>query len=213
MEGSPLPKLRLLVADDEILVRQGLCGLLALESDFEVVGQAGTGAEAIEQARRLKPDVILMDIQMPVMNGVQATKTLVEEQLGVRILVLTTFSEDALVIQAVQAGAHGYLLKDSGAKQIAAAIRSIAQGYMTLDSDISDKLLQQQKPRDRAPLEKLTAREMQVLQLLSQGKTNAEIGSSLGITDKTVRDHVGNILLRLNLRDRTQAALWAQQNL
>jgi DNA-binding NarL/FixJ family response regulator len=213
VEGSPVPKLRLLVADDEILVRQGLCGLLALEADFEVVGQAGTGAEALEQARRLKPDVILMDIQMPVMNGVEATKVVMQEQPATRILVLTTFSEDALVVQAVQAGAHGYLLKDSGAKQIASAVRSIAQGYMTLDSAVSERLLQQSKPRDRAPLEKLTAREMQVLQLLSEGRTNAEIGASLGITDKTVRDHIGNILFRLNVRDRTQAALWAQQNL
>lgn len=208
-----MSRLRLLVADDEILVRQGLCGLLSLESDFDIAGQVGNGAEALEQARLLKPDVILMDIQMPIMNGVEATKAIVAENGEARILVLTTFSDDALVIQAVQAGAKGYLLKDSGAKQIASAIRSIAQGYLTLDSDVSDKLLQQPKPRDRELLEKFTAREREVLQLLKQGRTNAEISAALGITEKTVRDHVGNILWRLNVRDRTQAALWAQQNL
>lgn len=204
-----MPRLRLLVADDEILVRQGLCGLLALESDFDIVGQVGNGAEALEQARLLKPDVILMDIQMPVMNGVEATRAIVADNDDARILVLTTFSDDALVIQAVQAGAKGYLLKDSGAKQIASAIRSTAQGYLTLDSDVSDKLLQQSQPRGSELLQRFTARERQVLELLKQGRTNAEISAKLGITEKTVRDHVGNILFRLNVRDRTQAALWA----
>jgi DNA-binding NarL/FixJ family response regulator len=206
-------KLRLLVADDEILVRQGLCGLLALEPDFEIVGQAANGAEALEQARSLAPDVILMDIQMPMMNGVEATRNVLAERLPARVLVLTTFSEDTLVVQAMQAGAHGYLLKDSGARQVAAAIRAIAQGYTAVDSEVSHTLVPQPKSSEHPLLGRFTAREKEVLQLLREGATNAEIATRLGITEKTVRDHIGNILSHLNLRDRTQAALWAAQNL
>lgn len=212
LERHLLSKLRLLVADDEVLVRQGLCGLLALEPDFEVVGQASNGAEAIEQALRLQPDIVLMDIQMPVMNGVQATRELRQKMENVRIVMLTTFSDDALVVQAVQNGAHGYLLKDSGGKQLAAAIRTASIGYMTLNSDVAGKLLHHATPA-ASPAAGLTAREREVLSLLSKGRTNKEISKELQITEKTVRDHVSNILAHLNLRDRTQAALWAQQNL
>ena len=201
------------MADDEILVRQGLCGLLSLEPDFEIVGQAGNGAEASELARKLTPDVVLMDIQMPVMNGVEATREILANLAGTRVLVLTTFSEDALVVQAMQAGAQGYLLKDSGARQIAAAIRSTAQGYMTINPAVTEKLLRQPRHSSEADLSMFTNREREVLQYLSKGSTNSEIAVGMGISEKTVRDHVSNILNRLNLRDRTQAALWAQEHL
>lgn len=200
------------MADDEVLVRQGLCGLLALEPDFEVVGQASTGAEAVEAVKRLRPDVVLMDIQMPVMNGVEATRILISENAETRVLILTTFSEDVLVVQAIQSGAKGYLLKDSGSKQVAAAIRSIAQGYMTLGAEVSGRLLQR-ATSDARLNSKLTTRETEVLRLLREGRSNREIAERLSIADKTVRDHVSSILAQLNLRDRTQAALWAQQNL
>lgn len=207
-----MSKLRLLVADDEVLVRQGLCGLLALEPDFEVVGQASNGAEAIEQAQKLQPDIVLMDIQMPVMNGVQATRELRATMKDVRIVVLTTFSDDELVVQAVQSGAHGYLLKDSGGKQLAAAIRSAAIGYMTLNPGVADKLLQHTSS-ESPQANGLTRREREVMGLLSKGRTNKEISEALQITEKTVRDHISNVLAQLNLRDRTQAALWAQEHL
>lgn len=208
-----LQKLRLLVADDEILVRQGLCGLLALEEDFEVVGQVSNGADALAAAVELNPDVVLMDIQMPVMNGVEATMRLRDEHPAIRVLVLTTFADDALVVQAMQAGAAGYLLKDSGAKQVSSAIRAVAQGYMALDSDVSGKLWQAAKAGRTPELERFTPREREVLAKLAEGKTNADIAAEFGVTEKTVRDHIGNILANLNLRDRTQAALWAQKHL
>ena len=201
------------MADDEILVRQGLCGLLTLEDDFEIVAQVGNGADALEAALAMKPDIVLMDIQMPVMNGVEATQRLREQQPGTRVLVLTTFAEDVLVFQAMQAGAAGYLLKDSGAKQLSSAIRAISQGYTALDSDVSHKLWEATNVVSSAELEKFTPREREVLLCLAQGKSNAEMATELRVTEKTIRDHVGNILARLNLRDRTQAALWAQKEL
>lgn len=208
-----MEKLQLVVADDEVLVRQGLCGLLSLEPDLEVVGQAANGAEAVEMVRRLKPSVVLMDVQMPVMNGVEATRQIISECPESKVLILTTFSEDALVVQAIQSGAHGYLLKDSGGKQVAAAIRSIALGYMTLGQDVSRKLVENaQSSRQLDSASKLTPREIEVLNLLAKGATNRDIAQQLSITEKTVRDHVSNILGQLNLRDRTQAALWAKEH-
>lgn len=206
-----MSKLRIVVADDEVLVRQGLCGLLSLESDMEIVGEASNGAEVIDVVNRLHPDVVLMDIQMPVMNGVEATKALTAAHSNTRVLMLTTFDDDVLVVQAVQNGAHGYLLKDSGVKQLAAAIRTISLGYMTLGSQVSEKLLQNTTAAVRTDSPKLTPRELEVLHLLSEGKTNREIADQLSITEKTVRDHVCNILEELQLRDRTQAALWAKE--
>jgi len=205
-------KLRLIVADDETLVRQGLCGLLALEADFEIVGEAANGMAALNAVRLLRPDVVLMDIQMPLMDGVEATRAIMKENLQSRILILTTFSDDALIVQAIQNGAHGYLLKDSGAKQIAAAVRSIALGYMTLGTTVGEKLVQSVSVPPPEANPKLTAREAEVLGLLAKGHTNREIAENLHITEKTVRDHVCRILAKLGLRDRTQAALWAQKH-
>lgn len=203
-------KLRLIVADDETLVRQGLCGLLSLEADFEIVAEAANGADALAAIRRFKPDVVLMDIQMPQMNGVEATRAIVAEQLHTRILILTTFSDENLIVEAIQSGAHGYLLKDSGGKQIAAAVRSTAFGYLTLGDRVGDKIVKNVCTTTVATNPTLTARETEVLGLLGKGHSTREIAEQLQITEKTVRDHIGNILIRLNLRDRTQAALWGQ---
>jgi DNA-binding NarL/FixJ family response regulator len=212
--------IRLIIVDDEAIVRQGLAGLLSLESDLDVVGTAPNGAVALELAAKHTPDVVLMDIQMPVMDGIAATKQLLVQQPGVRILVLTTFDEDELVLQAMTSGAHGYLLKDCGGKQLAAAVRSIKQGFTTLARQAVNTIVKHSAESESESVEnepkllsKLTAREKEVLSCLAQGWTNSQIAQRLCVTEKTVRDHVSSILGELGLRDRTQAALWAKNHL
>lgn len=213
-------KIGLLIVDDEALVRQGLAGLLSLEPDFTVLGMAPNGAVALTMASEMQPDVILMDIQMPVMDGIEATRRLLLEHPAIRILVLTTFEDEELVINALKNGAHGYLLKDCGGKQLAAGIRALNQGFTTLGQHAADTVVAQydKSLQDNAmqlqqgTKVQLTTREKQVLSCLGAGQSNSEIAVLLGITEKTVRDHVSNILSALMLRDRTQAALWAKSN-
>jgi DNA-binding NarL/FixJ family response regulator len=206
----------LIIVDDEAIVRQGLAGLLSLESDLDVVATAPNGAVALELAAKHTPDIVLMDIQMPVMDGIEATRRLLVQQPGIRILVLTTFDEDELVLQAMTGGAHGYLLKDCGGKQLAAAVRSIKQGFTTLAKQAVNTIVAHsadQAGNEPELLSKLTAREKEVLSCLAQGWTNSQIAEQLCVTEKTVRDHVSSILGELGLRDRTQAALWAKNHL
>lgn len=210
--------IRLLLVDDQSLIRQGLASLLSLEEDFEVVGHAGHGAEAVSLVESLSPDVVLMDIRMPVMDGVAATRTIREKHSAIKILVLTTFDEDEYIVQAMQAGASGYLLKDAPTEQLAAAIRSVHNGFTQLGPTIAPKLFSRLNAPSAAQTKEdvqsmFTGRELEILRLLGQGKSNKEIALLLFITEGTVKNHITKILALLNARDRTQAALWAQQNL
>ena len=210
--------IRLLLVDDQTLIRQGLASLLSLEEDFEIVGHAGHGAEAVSLVESLVPDLILMDIRMPVMDGVAATRTIREKHPNVKILVLTTFDEDEYIVQAMQAGASGYLLKDAPTEQLAAAIRSVHNGFTQLGPTIAPKLFsrlnsQSSNQTKEEAQSMFTGRELEILLLLGQGKSNKEIAQTLYITEGTVKNHITKILSLLNVRDRTQAALWAEKNL
>lgn len=216
MNISQQKKIRLLLVDDEVFIRQGLSALLELEPDFEIVWQASNGAEAVQCVHDLAPDVVLMDLQMPVMDGVAAIATIVESGSAAKLIALTTFDDSELVIRAMQAGACAYLLKDCGSKQLAAAIRSSLQGFTTFSGAVSESLINEARRQASAEtteafrlFEQLSPREQEVLKLLSSGRNNKAIAEACCVTEKTVRDHVSNILGTLGLRDRTQAALWA----
>jgi DNA-binding NarL/FixJ family response regulator len=196
------------------LIRDGLRSLLSAQPDLEVVGDAEDGAAAIELIHQLTqadqaPDVVLLDIRMPVMDGVAATEQIVTKFPDCRVLILTTFDDEEYVSQAVRHGARGYLLKGTPATDLAMAIRSIYQGYSYLGPGLMAKALS--PPTSGSPESDLTPREQQVLQLLAQGAENREIANSLGISERTVKNHITNILTRLGLKNRTQAALWAQR--
>jgi DNA-binding NarL/FixJ family response regulator len=206
--------IRLLLADDQEIFRQGLATMLSIEADLEIAGQAANGQEAIESAKRLQPHVILMDVQMPICNGVQATQIIHECYPWIRILVLTTFDDDEYILQSLQVGALGYLLKRTPAPEIAAAIRSVAQGYSQLGPTIATKAFSQLKTSscDTVP-SSLSRREIEVLKLVGEGKNNTEIAQALYLSEGTVKNHVTQILNKLEMRDRIAAALWAQRHL
>jgi DNA-binding NarL/FixJ family response regulator len=212
--------IKLLLADDQPLFRQSLAALLDLEDDLTIVGQANNGQEAIDQASQLQPDIILMDLRMPICNGIEATKAIRDRYPWIRILVLTTFDEDEDIWHALQAGALGYLLKSTPAPQLASAIRTLHQGHSQLGPTIAPKVFAQISPSrslDPEPIQPLqqdalSDREGQVLQLIRQGHSNREIAASLHLSEGTVRNHVSQILSKLQVRDRTQAALWAAQH-
>ena len=200
-----------LVVDDHSVVRQGLRTFLDSESGIEVVGEAADGAEAVERVRELVPDVVLMDLVMPGLNGIAATRQIAELSPTTRVLVLTSFGEDDKVFPSLRAGATGYLLKDATAEQLASAIRSVASGVVSLDSQVASRVLdefsalQSGLPRTTT----LTSREKEVLTLIARGLTNKEIARDLTISVKTVKTHVSNVLSKLHLLDRTQAAVYA----
>ena len=201
--------IRILVADDHFVVRQGLAALLAPRNGMEVVGEAATGREAVELARTLKPDVILMDMIMPELDGPAAITLIKHDNPEARILVLTSFGESKQISAAIQAGALGYLLKDSSPDDLLHAIRSVHRGNLVLPQDLALKLMQPQPVV--AALDQLTERETDVLRLLAQGQSNQEIAVNLSISTTTVRSHVSNILLKLGVSNRTQAALIAKE--
>jgi DNA-binding NarL/FixJ family response regulator len=203
--------IRVLLVDDHQLVRAGLASLLGSAEDVSVVGQAGDGAAAIEQARELEPDVILMDLSMPVMDGVAATRQIVEDLPSVQVLVLTSFSDRTRVDLALGAGAIGYLLKDSEPDDLLAAVRAAARGESPLDPRVARALLPRRAAED--PMGTLSAREREVLALVSRGLANKQIGRALGITERTVKVHLGNAFRRIGVRDRTSAALWTREHL
>ncbi len=213
----PMPQLarhepiRVLVADDHTIVRKGICALLATEPGIEVVGEAQDGQDVIDQAQRVRPDVILMDLVMPGMDGLEATRRLTCCQPDARILVLTSFAGDDKIFPAIRAGALGYLLKDSGPDELVQAIQQVYRGESSLHPSVARRLLQQlsQPPAEPSDTDELTERELQVLQLVAQGQSNREISSLLTISEATVRTHMSNILSKLNLCSRTQAALYA----
>ncbi|MEH2261322.1 response regulator transcription factor [Nostoc sp.] len=208
--------IKVLLVDDQSLIRQGLRALLELEPDLEIVGEAENGEQAINLVAEFQPDVVLLDIRMPIMDGVAATKEIQKRFAKTKILVLTTFDDDEYVSAALQNGAMGYLLKDTPSEELAVAIRAVYKGYTQLGPGIVKKLLTQfsngivtQAPPVPSSLTELTPREKEVLRLIATGASNREIAQQLYISEGTVKNHVTNILNRLNLRDRTQAAIWA----
>ncbi|WP_016952772.1 response regulator transcription factor [Anabaena sp. PCC 7108] len=208
--------IKVLLVDDQSLIRQGLRALLELEADLEIVGEAENGETAINLVEKLQPDVVLMDIRMPIIDGVAATREIQKRFPNTKVLVLTTFDDDEYVKAALQNGAMGYLLKDTPSEELAVAIRAVDKGYSQLDPGIVKKLLTQfpsglSKPTPSIPpsLAELTPREKEVLWLIATGASNREIAQKLYISEGTVKNHVTNILNRLNLRDRTQAAILA----
>ncbi|EFL25941.1 two-component system response regulator [Streptomyces himastatinicus ATCC 53653] len=213
--------IRVLIADDQSMVRQGFTVLLNAESGIEVVGQAVDGEDAVAQVAELAPDVVLMDIRMPGLGGIEATRRLTEpDGATVKVLVLTTFDLDEYVYEALRAGASGFLLKDASAEELAHAVRVVAAGDALLAPNITKRLIAEfsrvTAAAPRAPLKDrvgdLTERETEVLALIAQGLSNAEIATRLVVAEQTVKTHVGRILLKLGLRDRTQAAVFAYES-
>lgn len=205
--------IRVLLVDDQSIIREGLSSLLQAQPDLEIVGEAENGEQAVAQAIQLVPDIVLMDIRMPIMDGVAAIRLLKKQASAIKILVLTTFDDDRYVAQAMAYGADGYLLKDTPSKELAQAIRSVNQGYTQMGPGLFAKTLLHQQPElipDKKPLP-LTSREQEVLQLIATGHSNKEIAAQLYITERTVKNHVNSILRSLDLRDRTQAAIFAHQ--
>ena len=200
--------IRILIADDHPVVREGLQGLLSIKPGFEVIGTAEDGEEAVLQARLLQPDVIVMDLEMPRKNGVEAIKEIRAAHANAKILVVTSFTEDKKIFAALDAGALGCLLKDSSPQELIRAIRDVNRGEMALHPAIARKLLNQQNKQDDAETS-LTDREIEVIKLVAQGLDNPEIAEKLVISLPTVRSHVTNILNKLGLSNRTQAALYA----
>ncbi|HEV8225039.1 MAG TPA: response regulator transcription factor [Rubrobacteraceae bacterium] len=198
---------RVLITDDHGVVRQGLRMFLSLEPDFEVVGEASNGEEALAMARDLGPDVVLMDLLMPVMDGISATEKIRAELPDVEVIALTSVLEDASVTGAVRAGAIGYLLKDTDSEELSRAIKAAAEGRVHLAPEAAARLMREVRAPDSP--EALTDREAEVLRLLAHGKANKQIASSLYVSEKTVKAHVSSILMKLGVQSRTQAALYA----
>lgn len=207
--------IRILIADDHHVVRRGLAFFLKTQKDIEIIGEAGNGREAVKLARTLKPDLILMDLVMPEMDGIQATKMIKIEMPEIKIMMLTSFSDQDHVIPALEAGASGYQLKDIEPDELIHCIKKIMSGENQLHPKATSHLLanlSNKENNERNLLEQLTKRELDVLKEIARGKSNKEIASSLFITEKTVKTHVSNLLGKLELADRTQAALFAVKN-
>ena len=200
----------MLIAEDHAIVRAGLKALIATEPGLEVIGDVSNGLEAVAQARALRPDVILMDLSMPHMDGINATREIKSEHPGARILVLTSFIEDDKVFAAIKAGALGYLLKESSPDDLLRGIRAVHRGESWLHPAIAAKLIRDLQAPQNVPLkEPLTERELEIIKLVAQGLANKEIANRLEIAERTVRTHVSNILEKLHLANRTQATLYA----
>ena len=207
--------IRVLVADDQSMVRAGFRMLLAGEEDMEVVAEASNGLEAVDKAGRFHPGIILMDIRMPELDGLQATRRILATDPAARILILTTFDLDEFVFEALRAGASGFVLKDDSPEELIAAIRTVAAGDAMLSPAITKRVIQKfagmQRPDVPKEIEQLSERERDVFRLMSHGLSNAEIGKELYISETTVKTHVTHILQKLNLRDRVQAVVLAYQ--
>jgi len=211
--------IRVLIADDQMMVREGFSVLLGAMPDIEVVGEAVNGRDAVERVRDLSPDVVLMDIRMPELNGIEATREIVASDGAAKVLVLTTFDLDEYVYQALRAGASGFLLKDASARQLADGVRVVAAGEALLAPSVTKRLITEfsrlaDTPRlasAQAAYGDLTERETEVLVLIAQGLSNAEIAGRLVVAESTIKTHVSRILVKLGLRDRTQAAVFAYE--
>ncbi len=203
-------KITVLIVDDHAMVRQGLRTFLELQDDIEVVGEASNGADAVEQTRQLLPDVVLMDLVMPEMDGIAATRQICAFHPGAKVIALTSFAGDDKVFPAIKAGASGYLLKDVSPSDLVDAIRAAQRGETQLHPEIARKLMNQvAHGTEEPPPAELTARELEVLRLIAGGRSNRQIAQELVISEKTVKTHVSNILSKLHLADRTQAAIYA----
>ncbi|QBR94412.1 response regulator [Nocardioides euryhalodurans] len=210
-----------MLVDDQALVRSGFRMILSTEADIEVVGEAGDGVEAVAEARALRPDVVLMDVQMPRKDGIEATATVVEEDLG-KVVILTTFDRDDYLFAALRAGASGFLLKNCEADQLVEAVRAVGRGHALLSPEVTRRVIARMAAPDaastRAPdpavtagLASLTEREREVLVLLGEGLSNAEIAARLVLGEATVKTHVSHVLAKLHLRDRVQAVVFAHK--
>ena len=208
--------IRVLIADDQALVRSGFRMILEARDDLEVVGEAENGELAIALARELEPNVVLMDVRMPVLDGVEATRRLLEGGSEARVIILTTFDLDEYVFEALRAGASGFLLKDAPAEDIVHAVRTVARGDATLAPSVTRRLVEHFSARPLPgafpALATLTARELEVLQLLAAGGSNADIGDRLTLSEATVKTHVGRVLDKLSVRDRVQAVIYAYES-
>lgn len=215
------PRLRVLLVDDHAMVRSGFAMVLSVEDDIEVVGEAADGLQALDIARETRPDVILMDVQMPRMDGIEATRQVVAEELG-RVVILTTFDRDDYLFDALEAGASGFLLKNAGPEQLLEAIRAAGHGHALLAPEVTRRVISAMTnaaapedavdPRPAPPeLAHLTAREREVLVLLGRGRSNAEIAADLVLGEATIKTHVSNVLAKLHLRDRVQAVIYAYE--
>jgi DNA-binding NarL/FixJ family response regulator len=215
--------IRVLLVDDQQLFRQGLADLLALNADLEIVGEANHGEEAIELTALRQPDVILMDVRMPVCDGVEATRVIHQTYPWIKIMVLTTFDEDEYIWRSLQAGALGYILKSTPSPQVANAIRTLHLGHSQLGPTIASKVFDRLQPLSPSEisqesavdrlLDLLNHRELEILQQMKHGRNNREIAEILHLSEGTVKNYITTLLSKLNLRDRTQAALWAQKQL
>jgi DNA-binding NarL/FixJ family response regulator len=209
---------RVLIADDDDLMRAGLIELLTADPEIDIIAQASTGREAVERARRLAPDVVLMDVRMPDLDGIGATCELSRAAPRARVLILTTFEQDDYVFGALRAGASGFLLKRTRPEELIAAVHTIAAGDSLLSPSVTrrviDRMAQQPTPElaDRAKLDELTAREREVLGLIARGLSNREIAAALVVQESTIRTHVKRILMKLDLRDRVQAVIFAYES-
>jgi DNA-binding NarL/FixJ family response regulator len=217
--------IRVLIADDQAMVREGFSVLLAAQPDIQVVGEAVNGRDAVDKAATLRPDVVLMDIRMPVLNGLEATRRIVSSRDdtaaagfgGTKVLVVTTFDLDEYVYEALRAGASGFVLKDASAQALTEAVRVVAAGDALLAPSVTRRLLAEfaragaPSAPSRKQVEQLTERETEVLTLVARGRSNAEIADDLVVAEQTIKTHVGRILTKLQLRDRTQAAIFAYE--
>lgn len=208
-----MEKIRVLVVDDHDMVRRGLCAYLETEDDLEVVGEANSGRSAVEQARNLKPDVILMDLLMEQGTGVEATQTIKAELPQTQIIILTSFIDESLIFPALEAGALSYLLKTAKAEEIVDAVRRAVRQEAVIEPRVAAKMVGRfQQSAERLPHHDLTERELEVLTLIAQGKSNQEIAQELFIGIKTVKTHVSNVLSKLGVEDRTRAAVYAHRH-
>ena len=205
--------IRVLLVDDHQVVRRGLRTFLEVQGDIEVVGEAGDGEEGVARAQELRPDVILMDVKMPGVDGIEALRLLRDAENPARVLIVTSFTEQRTVVPALRAGAAGYVYKDVDPVALADAIRSVHAGHVLLQPEVAGALLtQDHNPSGQGRGNALTEREREVLTLIADGRSNREIARALVLSEKTVKTHVSNILMKLDLADRTQAALWAVRN-
>ncbi|WP_129689839.1 response regulator [Gottfriedia acidiceleris] len=209
--------IKILIADDHHVVRRGLIFFLNTQDDIEVIGEASNGEEALSLVKELRPDIVIMDLAMPVLDGIEATKRIKIEGLAVKVMILTSFYDQDHILPAIEAGAAGYYLKDSDPDELVSAIRKIHDGEKQFHSKVTTQLVSAltrkvETKNDESFQDKLTKREMDVLKEITRGKSNKEIAASLFITEKTVKTHVSNILAKTQLQDRTQLALYAVRN-
>lgn len=206
--------IRVLLVDDESLIRRGLRALLQLEAEIEIVGEADNGELAVQFVKQLQPDVVLMDIRMPIMDGVAATKVISQTYSDTKVLVLTTFAEDKYISEALKYGAMGYLLKGTPSEELVHAIHAAAKGYLHVGPGLARSVMAQLPTMQSPPVElqELTSREREILKCIASGASNREIGKQLSIAEKTVKNHITSIFGRLGVRDRTQAAVYAHQH-